>query len=74
MQTKREADNFIKFTYKAHCEFKGKSISLPIFEPIDPSSADEQLSCLRKVVPFDHFLKLHSNPFIVDRTSDYKRK
>lgn len=36
MQTKREADNYINFLYKDHCEFKGKSISLPIFEPIDP--------------------------------------
>lgn len=36
LQTKKEADNFIKFNYKGHCEFKGKSVSLPIFEPVDP--------------------------------------
>lgn len=41
MQTKKEAENFIKFNYRGHCEFKGKSVSLPIFEPIDP---DEELS------------------------------
>ena len=40
-QTKKEADNYINFLYKDHCEFKGKSISLPIYEPIDP--ADEAL-------------------------------
>ena len=31
-----EAENFINFQYHGHCEFKGKSISLPIYEPIDP--------------------------------------
>ena len=36
MNTKREAENFINFNYHAHCEFKGKSISLPIYEPIEP--------------------------------------
>jgi hypothetical protein len=35
-QTKKEAENFIQFQYHGHCEFKGKSISLSIFEPIDP--------------------------------------
>lgn len=72
LQTKKEADNFINFNYKSHCEFKGKSISLPIFEPIDP--AEESLMCIKKIVPFDTFLKIHSNPFIVDRNSDHKRK
>lgn len=36
MRTKNEAMNTISFNYGGHCEFKGKSISIPIFEPIDP--------------------------------------
>ena len=72
LNTKKEADNFIKFTYKGHCEFKGKSIALPIFEPVDP--LEEQEQCLKKVVGFDTFLKIHSNPFLVDRNSEHKKK
>ena len=26
----------LSFEYNGHCEFKGKSISTPIFKPIDP--------------------------------------
>ena len=54
-----------------HQEFKGKSISLPIFEPIDP--VDEAMVCRDKIVGFDTFLKIHSNPFIVDRNIVIKR-
>jgi class 3 adenylate cyclase len=36
LRTKNEAMNSITFRYGGHCEFKGKSISIPIFEPIDP--------------------------------------
>ena len=36
LRTKNEAMNQITFKYGQHCEFKGKSISIPIFEPIDP--------------------------------------
>lgn len=28
----------------------------------------------RKILSFDVLLKIHSNPFLVDRTSDYKKK
>jgi class 3 adenylate cyclase len=37
LRTKNEAMNQITFKYGQHCEFKGKSISIPIFEPIDPA-------------------------------------
>jgi len=70
LQTKKEADPFVNFMYKGHCEFKGKSISLPIFEPIDP--LEESLLCIKKVP--DTFLKIHANPFVIDRTSELKRK
>jgi len=72
LQTKKEADNFIRFNYKGHCEFKGKSVSLPIFEPIDPE--EEAIMCVKKVVSYDTFLRIHSNPFLVDRMSEHKRK
>jgi class 3 adenylate cyclase len=72
LQTKKDADHFIQFRYSSHCEFKGKSISLPIFEPIDPYEEAQQ--CLKKILPFDVYLKIHSNPFLVDRTSDIKKK
>lgn len=72
LQTKKEADSYIKFHYHAHCEFKGKSISLPIYEPIDPD--EETLECLRKVVNYDVFLKIQSNPFLVDRLGEHKKK
>jgi class 3 adenylate cyclase len=35
-RTKNEAFNNISFNYGGHCEFKGKSIAIPIFAPIDP--------------------------------------
>lgn len=35
-RTKNEAMRTISFKYGGHCEFKGKSLSIPIFEPIDP--------------------------------------
>ena len=30
------ASNFFDFEYKGHHELKGKSISIPFFEPINP--------------------------------------
>ena len=72
MQTKKEADSFIKFLYHNHCEFKGKSVSLPIYEPLDPE--EEALSCLTKVVSYDVFLKIHANPFLVDRLGENKKR
>jgi hypothetical protein len=72
MQTKKEADSYIKFLYHGHCEFKGKSISLAIYEPIDPE--EEAAVSLQKVAPFETFLKIHSNAFLVDRLGDHKKK
>lgn len=72
LQTKRDADNFIKFIYRGHCEFKGKSISLPIFEPVDP--AEEIQEANKKILSIDTLLKIHSNPFLVDRNSENKKK
>ena len=35
INTRNLASNFFNFNYVAHKEFKGKSISIPIFQPID---------------------------------------
>jgi hypothetical protein len=32
------------------------------------------IQCLNKIVSFDVFLKIHNNPFLVDKDSDYKKK
>ena len=37
MRTKNEAMRCIQFKYGGHCEFKGKSLSIPIFTPVDPA-------------------------------------
>lgn len=58
--------------YESHCEFKGKSISLPIFEPLDPS--EEASQATKKLLSPDIMLKVHAIPFIVDRDSENKRK
>jgi hypothetical protein len=39
LNTRNLAAPFFQFNYIAHKEFKGKSISLAVFEPIDPSKA-----------------------------------
>ncbi len=36
LNTRALASNQFSFVYRGHQEFKGKSISIPIFEPIDP--------------------------------------
>jgi hypothetical protein len=61
-RTKNEAMNTISFKYGGHCEFKGKSISIPIFEPIDPLDEfgrEKGISCFS-------YLKLHHNPMIAE--------
>jgi hypothetical protein len=42
LRTKNESMNTMSFKYYDHCEFKGKSISIPIFSPVDPT---EELTC-----------------------------
>jgi hypothetical protein len=36
LNTKQLASNFFAFQYAGHQEFKGKSISIPIFVPTEP--------------------------------------
>lgn len=72
LRTKNEAMNTINFKYGGHCEFKGKSISIPIFEPQDPR--DELLQRDQRdhiTHPFQH-LKLHFNPLIVTKEINHR--
>lgn len=70
LQTMREASPYLKFKYIQHCLFKGKSVSLPIFEPLDPDE-DCHDSAENYMNPFK-YLKIHSNPFLIDRDNNYQ--
>ena len=37
-RTRNEAMRSISFTYSEHAKFKGKSISLPMYRPVDPEA------------------------------------
>ena len=63
LRTMNEAMSQISFKYGGHCEFKGKSISIPIFEPIDP--AYEYIIEKGKTIAPQSYLKLCYNPLIV---------
>jgi hypothetical protein len=47
-------------------------VSLPIFEPIEPE--EEIRNANKKILPIETLLKIHSNPFLVDRNSENKSK
>lgn len=73
LRTKNEAMSTFNFKYYDHCEFKGKSISIPIFSPIDPREdlfskeyRDHTISPLQ-------MLKLHFNPLIVQKDVNHKK-
>ena len=72
IETKRGAEPFIKFEYQEHCEFKGKSVRLPIYEPLDP--AEEYLHLKKNVINPFTVLKIHSNPFLIDRNNEYQMR
>ena len=56
--------NQISFNYGGHCEFKGKSISIPIYEPLDP---EEEFEIKNRMISPQSYLKLAYNPMIVER-------
>lgn len=78
-ETKCDAEAFLKFWYVNHFEFKGKSVSLPVFEPIPIEAKDlvydaEALWKPNMTVDPKLILKLHSNPFLVDWDNQYQLK
>lgn len=69
--TRQLSSNFFTFKYGGHQEFKGKSISIPIWEAEDPFEENAN-ACRKKVAPPDSFLKIHPNPMIIERNGDQK--
>ena len=63
--------SIINFKYGGHCEFKGKSISIPIYEPTDPREEllSRELLCLNPL----NQLRLHFNPLIVQKEVNYRK-
>lgn len=68
LNTRMMAGDAFDFNYLGHYELKGKSISTPIFQPLDPSFryslARQKKQC------FELFLKPHRNPLNLQRTND----
>jgi class 3 adenylate cyclase len=52
LNTRMLAANFFDFNYCAHNEFKGKSISIPTYEPIDPDIKLKSISEMSEVHPY----------------------
>lgn len=70
LQTVKDSSPFLKFRYVQHCLFKGKSVSLPIYEPIGDEFKSEA-SGHDFHYPFNS-LKLHHNPFMIDRDNKFQ--
>ena len=67
LNTRMLAQNHFNFNYIKHSEFKGKSISLAMYEPINPVEEFNKASL--KILPPETFLKLHMNPLNLERGS-----
>ena len=65
LNTRMLAGNAFDFNYQGHVELKGKSISTPIYAPVNPQlrfkMANEKGYCP------ELFLKVHQNPMIIER-------
>ena len=70
--TRMLAGNIFDFRYDSHNELKGKSISIPFYEPINPELKYEQAR--HKVLSPDYFLQVHPNPLNLERTSEIHQK
>ena len=72
LNTKLLAQNHFSFNYIKHSEFKGKSISMPIFEPLNPQDEFNRASI--KILPPEAFLKVHMNPLNLERGSNKEKR
>jgi len=59
LKTRILCQNTFSFKYMKHAEFKGKSISIPIFRPTNPQ--EEFVQCSKQIMPPQVFLKTHMN-------------
>lgn len=64
LSSRQLASNYFNFKYAGHQEFKGKSISIPIFEPLDPKEEREKMN--KKILGPDAFIKMHSNTMVLE--------
>lgn len=72
MSTRQLASNTFSFEYRGHAEFKGKSASIPVYEPIEPEKELENITTsLMKPMAF---LKPHMNPLMLERSTDKEGK
>lgn len=69
--TRTLASNYFSFLYGNHSEFKGKSISIPIFEPIEP--VDELSDITKKMLMPAAYLKPHMNPLNLERATNFSK-
>ena len=74
LNTRNLASNYFHFSYCGHKEFKGKQICSPIFEPIDPNQVSFNAIVKGKFYSPEAMLYTHSNPLILDRSVDLKKK
>lgn len=73
LRTKNEAMATMSFKYYDHCEFKGKSISIPIFSPVDPKQELSSRELNYHTISPLQMLKLNFNPLIVQKEVNHKR-
>ena len=68
LNTRMLASSYFDFVYTAHNEFKGKSISIPTFQPKDPE--DRLQEAARGYVRPETFLTPHCNPMFLEKTTE----
>lgn len=74
--TKKAAEGDIAFQFRENFRFKGKSVNLPVFYPVDPeqemkaylTSTHEGVRVFGKLKRERELLKLRTNPFLADNT------
>lgn len=65
MNTRRLASNQVSFIYAGHKEFKGKSVKIPIFEPIEHTVEVQDIT--KKILSPNIYLKPHMSPCAIER-------
>lgn len=66
--TRMLASNTFSFKYHGHSEFKGKTASLPVYEPLE-IEIEENKDIDRKMLYPNAYLKPHMNPLRIERDS-----
>lgn len=72
LNTRTLASNFFSYKYVSHSEFKGKSISIPIFEPYE--LVEELSDITKKALHPGAFLKPHMNPMNLEPSTNNAAK